>query len=257
MLGPGRRGLAGGAGGAGLRTGRHRPVRPMRAAAAVGSLRRLGDQWDDLPEELRGAVGRVAHALPGGRACSPTGWSRCRSRGRVRPGDVAAYRIAVTRLDQESAEVLMEIIGLAILSDGEGLRFKRAVEEHWRYARSRHRGVGEHRGAAHPARPSPVVGRDHRTERRGARVRAPARQALESAGGDELVQLAEADPERRGDLVAPVLTELGAWELESPVERRRTGGRRGAVPQRRLLGGGVPGGRAARPVPPTSTWTDW
>ncbi len=29
--------------------------------------------------------------------------------GRVNPGDSAAYRIAVTRLDQESAEVLMEI----------------------------------------------------------------------------------------------------------------------------------------------------
>ena len=34
-------------------------------------------------------------------------------RGTVRPGDAAAYRIAVTRLDQDSAEVLMEIVGLA------------------------------------------------------------------------------------------------------------------------------------------------
>ena len=31
------------------------------------------------------------------------------SSGRVQPGDAAAYRIAVTRLDQDSAEVLMDI----------------------------------------------------------------------------------------------------------------------------------------------------
>jgi hypothetical protein len=41
-----------------------------------------------------------------------------------------------------------------------------------------------------------------------------ARQALESAGGDQLVQWAEVEPERREVLVAPVLAELGAWELE-------------------------------------------
>lgn len=41
-----------------------------------------------------------------------------------------------------------------------------------------------------------------------------ARKVLESAGGDRLAQLAEAEPERRDDLVAPVLAELGAWELD-------------------------------------------
>lgn len=56
------------------------------------------------------------------------------SRNRVRPGDAAAYRIAVTRLDQDSAEVLMDIVALADLHDGEGARFKRAVEDHWRYS---------------------------------------------------------------------------------------------------------------------------
>ena len=40
-----------------------------------------------------------------------------------------------------------------------------------------------------------------------------ARQAFEAAGGDRLVQDAERDPDRRGDLVAPVLAELGAWDL--------------------------------------------
>ena len=40
-----------------------------------------------------------------------------------------------------------------------------------------------------------------------------ALQAFEHAGGDELVVLAEAEPDRRENLVAPVLSELGAWQL--------------------------------------------
>jgi hypothetical protein len=40
-----------------------------------------------------------------------------------------------------------------------------------------------------------------------------ARHALEAAGGDLLVQRAEQEPERRAELVAPVLEELGAWDL--------------------------------------------
>jgi 3-oxo-4-pregnene-20-carboxyl-CoA dehydrogenase alpha subunit len=40
-----------------------------------------------------------------------------------------------------------------------------------------------------------------------------AAQALEAAGGDQLVQQAEQDPVRRESLVLPVLGELGAWEL--------------------------------------------
>jgi alkylation response protein AidB-like acyl-CoA dehydrogenase len=93
----------------------------------------LGDQWDDLPEELRG---RWARMLGHTRRARLLAYRvvETQNRGQVRPGDAAAYRIAVTRLDQESADVLMEIIGLAILSDGEGLRFRRAVEDHWRYS---------------------------------------------------------------------------------------------------------------------------
>lgn len=41
-----------------------------------------------------------------------------------------------------------------------------------------------------------------------------AKHALESAGGDQLVAQAEAAPEIRESLVAPVLGELGAWELD-------------------------------------------
>jgi alkylation response protein AidB-like acyl-CoA dehydrogenase len=59
------------------------------------------------------------------------------SAGTVTPGDAAAYRIAVTRLDQDSAEVLMEILGLAALADeGDGQWFRGEVTDHWRYAQA-------------------------------------------------------------------------------------------------------------------------
>ncbi len=41
-----------------------------------------------------------------------------------------------------------------------------------------------------------------------------ALRAFEAAGGDQLVQQAEAKPGTRDDLVDPVLSELGAWELD-------------------------------------------
>jgi len=40
------------------------------------------------------------------------------------------------------------------------------------------------------------------------------RKVLESAGGDRLAQTAEAEPDRREELVAPILAELGAWDLD-------------------------------------------
>ena len=40
-----------------------------------------------------------------------------------------------------------------------------------------------------------------------------ALRAIESAGGDALVQIAESDPDRRDGLVAPLLGDLGAWDL--------------------------------------------
>jgi hypothetical protein len=41
-----------------------------------------------------------------------------------------------------------------------------------------------------------------------------ALRAFETAGGDQLVQQAEAKPDTRESLVGPVLAELGAWDLE-------------------------------------------
>nr|WP_274636952.1 acyl-CoA dehydrogenase family protein [Microbacterium bovistercoris] len=51
--------------------------------------------------------------------------------------DAAAYRIAVTTLDQESAEILMEILGAEALGATESSAyFAREVEDHWRYAQA-------------------------------------------------------------------------------------------------------------------------
>jgi alkylation response protein AidB-like acyl-CoA dehydrogenase len=54
----------------------------------------------------------------------------------VTPGDTAAYRIAVTRLDQESAEVLMEMVAHASPTGNDAEQFRRAVEDHWRYSQA-------------------------------------------------------------------------------------------------------------------------
>jgi hypothetical protein len=49
-----------------------------------------------------------------------------------------------------------------------------------------------------------------------------ATKALEAAGGDTLVQRAEADPSGRAALVEPVLDQLGAWDLEGEREAMAT-----------------------------------
>ena len=68
----------------------------------------LGDRWDELPAELRGRWVRMLTHCRRARLLAYRVVS-LQSTGRVKPGDAAAYRIAVTKLDQDSAEVLMEI----------------------------------------------------------------------------------------------------------------------------------------------------
>ena len=93
----------------------------------------LGAQWQELPQELRV---RWTRMLTHARRARLLAYRvvDLQNRGQVKPGDAAAYRIAVTRLDQESADVLMDIVGMATLDEEEGLRFKRAVEDHHRYS---------------------------------------------------------------------------------------------------------------------------
>ena len=107
--------------------------RLLLAAPAV-----LGDQWETLPGELRGRWARMLTHCRRARLLAYRVISM-QSEGRVSPGDTAAYRIAVTRLDQESAEVLMEILGLAPPSglDGpDGRWFRLEAEDHWRYSQA-------------------------------------------------------------------------------------------------------------------------
>ncbi|MCU1351705.1 MAG: acyl-CoA dehydrogenase domain protein, partial [Acidimicrobiales bacterium] len=93
----------------------------------------LGDQWDDLPAELRSRWVRMLTHCRRARLLAYHVIAT-QSAGRVAPADTAAYRIAVTRLDQDSAEVLMDIVGLASLDHDGGRRFTRAVEDHHRYS---------------------------------------------------------------------------------------------------------------------------
>jgi alkylation response protein AidB-like acyl-CoA dehydrogenase len=94
----------------------------------------LGDAWDGLPDELRS---RWARMLVHARRARLLAYRviATQQTGRVRPGDTAAYRIAVTRLDQESAEVLMDLAAeVPSTNDEDGQRFRRAVEDHHRYS---------------------------------------------------------------------------------------------------------------------------
>ncbi|EFC83856.1 acyl-CoA dehydrogenase family protein [Parafrankia sp. EUN1f] len=102
--------------------------RLLQAAPAA-----LGAEWDQLPDELRSRWARMLVHARRARLLAYRVVS-LQSGGRIRPEDSAAYRIAVTRLDQESAEVLMDIVAGASLPDEDGRRFRRAVEDHRRYS---------------------------------------------------------------------------------------------------------------------------
>ncbi len=93
----------------------------------------LGDAWESLPGELRVRWARMLVHCRRARLLAYRVVA-LQNEGKVAPGDAAAYRIAVTRLDQESAEVLMDIAA-SVLREGEREhRFRAEVEDHWRYS---------------------------------------------------------------------------------------------------------------------------
>lgn len=59
-----------------------------------------------------------------------------------------------------------------------------------------------------------TVGVDLELAAEAAEFGRTAQRAIEAAGGDELAQTAEREPAGRAALVAPLLAELGAWELD-------------------------------------------
>ncbi|MEV0685274.1 acyl-CoA dehydrogenase family protein [Nocardia sp. NPDC050378] len=96
----------------------------------------LGAAWDELSPAL---VDRWTMALVHTRQARLMAYKIVghQERGGLDPADAASYRIAVTTLDQEVAEVLMDIAGAGGLGTPDTARlFERAVEDHWRYAQA-------------------------------------------------------------------------------------------------------------------------
>lgn len=114
------------------RVGIARYARCERLLAAAPEA--LGQRWDDLPAEL---IARWVRMLTHCRRARLMAYRvvALQAGGRIAPGDASAYRIAVTRLDQESAEVLMEIAAEAP-DDPEAQWFRAEVEDHWRYSQA-------------------------------------------------------------------------------------------------------------------------
>jgi alkylation response protein AidB-like acyl-CoA dehydrogenase len=115
------------------RVGIARYARCERLLSAAPEV--LGDHWDDLPAELRARwVRMLAHC----RRARLLAYRvvELQSSGRITPGDAAAYRIAVTKLDQDSAEVLMDIAAEVSHDDPRAKWFLGEVEDHWRYSQA-------------------------------------------------------------------------------------------------------------------------
>ncbi|WP_264070383.1 acyl-CoA dehydrogenase family protein [Mycolicibacterium komossense] len=98
----------------------------------------LGEGWELLPAELRARWSRMLLHCRRARLLAYRLVS-LQSSGRVAPGDAASYRIAVTKLDQDSAEVLMEILA-EIPSEHAGTAvaqwFRGEVQDHWKYSQA-------------------------------------------------------------------------------------------------------------------------
>ena len=254
--GRGRPGLEGGAGGPRLRAGRHRPLRPGRAAAAVGA-RRLGDTWDGLPDELRSRWSRMLVHARRARLLAYRVIATQQT-GQVRPGDTAAYRIAVTRLDQESAEVLMDIAAEITSTGEDGPALPPGSRGPPPVLGVGHRGVRQHRDAADPARPSPAgAGVNTDLSPEAVEYGHTARRALGAAGGDELAHPARGSgtagtSPRCSPTSAPGTSTPGAAPTSSRPPPRCAAARLvgGAPPRRRAAGAPA---ATSRPTP-SSSW---
>jgi len=115
------------------RVGIARYARCERLLAAAPAV--LGDRWDAIPAELRGRWIRMLTHCRRARLLAYRVVS-LQSSGRIQPGDAAAYRIAVTRLDQDSAEVLSDIAAEVSHDDPRAQWFLGEVEDHWRYSQA-------------------------------------------------------------------------------------------------------------------------
>ena len=115
------------------RVGIARYARCERLLAAAPEV--LGDRWDDLPAELRSRWLRMLEHCRRARLAAYRVVA-LQDSGTIRPGDAAAYRIMVTKLDQDSAEVLMEIAAEVRTDDQHSGWFLAEIEDHWRYSQA-------------------------------------------------------------------------------------------------------------------------
>lgn len=96
----------------------------------------LGDDWDRLPAELRARWARMLTHCRRARLLAYRVVA-LQASGQVKPTDAASYRIAVTKLDQDSAEVLMEISAeIPAGASGVAAVFRGEAEDHWRYSQA-------------------------------------------------------------------------------------------------------------------------
>lgn len=97
--------------------------------------RKLGSRWEELPSDLRL---RWTRALVLCRRARLMAYRvvAAQDLGVINPSSTAAYRIAVTTLEQEAADVLMEIATSADSHDRELSHFADEIEEHWRFSQA-------------------------------------------------------------------------------------------------------------------------
>ena len=98
--------------------------------------RALDSDWARLPAALKS---RWAGALVHTRQARLLAYRviGLQAEGRIDPKDAAAYRMAVTRLDQETSEVLMELIEECSVAPAANLQqLALAIRDHWRYAQA-------------------------------------------------------------------------------------------------------------------------
>ncbi len=115
------------------RVGIARYARVDRLLSAVPSV--LGDTWDALGDSHKTTWTRLLVETRRARLMAYK-IVAAQDAGDVDPSDVAAYRIAVTTLDQHSGDWLRDVIDAVPLSNERGHRFARAVEDHWKYSRA-------------------------------------------------------------------------------------------------------------------------
>src|SRR3954452_9447494 len=115
------------------RVGIARYARCERLLAAAPAA--LAHRWEDLPAELRARSVRMLTHCRRARLLADR-LVELQSSGRVQPGDAGACRIAVTELDQDSAEVLMDFPAEVSHGDPNAKWFLDEVEDHWRYSQA-------------------------------------------------------------------------------------------------------------------------